>query len=234
MAATATTRDEILELLKRRPGATVEELSRPLRISAMGVRQHLAILERDGLIYSTKRRGGLGRPANLYFLTERGQESFPRAYDRLALQLLAAAERIGGPELVDRLFDAREELLAQDLGEKLQGTEGEERLRKLAEIQDGSGYQSEVQPQEGRLVLRHYNCPIARIAVRYPQACEKEYQLYRRLLDVDLERSGCAARGEGPCVYAASVADLEGAGPTGGEDPSDGPEPTPALQHARG
>ncbi|MDI3299252.1 MAG: HTH domain-containing protein [Bacillota bacterium] len=218
MAETATTRDEILELLKRRPGATVEELSRSLRISAMGVRQHLAILERDGLIHSTKRRGGMGRPANLYFLTERGQETFPRAYDRLALQLLAAAERLGGPELVERFFDEREEILAEELSEKLQGSEGEERIRRLMEIQKASGYQAEVQLHDGRIHLLQYNCPIARVAARYADACRKEHELYERLLGTELEQSGCAARGEGPCVYAANLADLD----------------APALEAARG
>lgn len=208
MAETVSTRDEILELLQRRPGATVEELSRSLHISAMGVRQHLAILERDGLVHSTKRRGGMGRPANLYFLTERGQETFPRAYDRLALQLLAAAERIGGPDLVERIFAEREEMLARELSEKLEGSVGEERLQRLTEIQRAAGYQAEVQLQPGSVRLVQYNCPIARVAARYGDACRREHALYERLLGVELRQSGCAARGEGPCIYAASLSDL--------------------------
>ena len=44
------TRQEILDLLRRRGQMTAAELSESLGIGAVGVRQHIALLERDGLV----------------------------------------------------------------------------------------------------------------------------------------------------------------------------------------
>ena len=73
-----TTRREILSLIKRRGSMTVQELSRTLQITPMGVRQHLAILERDGYIHSNGIRRGQGRPSRLYAISPDGDKLFPR------------------------------------------------------------------------------------------------------------------------------------------------------------
>ena len=44
------TRMRILQLLKMRARMTVNQLTEALPISAMGVRQHLAVLEEEGLV----------------------------------------------------------------------------------------------------------------------------------------------------------------------------------------
>ncbi|MCL6521380.1 MAG: winged helix-turn-helix transcriptional regulator [Firmicutes bacterium] len=199
---TRSTRAEILGLLQQHPGATVAELSTQLGITAMAVRQHLAILERDGLVRVGRRRGGAGRPAHVYFLTEAGQETFGQAYDAFALEFLRAAERVGGRELVDRLFAERAgemgALLARRLGEE----QGAGRLRKLIEAEREGGYRGELRSEGEKFDFLQYNCPIARVAARYPEACAHDHALYERLLGVRLERTGCAAVDDGPCVYS--------------------------------
>ena len=44
------TREQILTLLRHRGDMTAAELSEALGIGAVGVRQHLALLDRDGLV----------------------------------------------------------------------------------------------------------------------------------------------------------------------------------------
>ena len=63
------TRQEILALLRRRGEMTATELSERLGIGAVGVRQHMALLERDGLVHTAAVRRGVGRPSHLYALT---------------------------------------------------------------------------------------------------------------------------------------------------------------------
>ncbi|MDI3298410.1 MAG: transcriptional regulator [Bacillota bacterium] len=199
-----STRGEILALLQQHPGATVAELSGELGITAMAVRQHLAILERDGLVRVGRRRGSAGRPAHVYFLTEAGQETFGQAYDAFAMEFLRAAERVGGRQLVDRLFAERAREMGEFLARRLGEEKGERRLRKLIEAEREGGYRGELRQGQGRFDFLQYNCPIAKVAARYPEACAHDHALYERLLAVRLERTGCAALGDGPCVYTGT------------------------------
>src|SRR5215212_11448507 len=78
------TREQILALLRRNGPMTAAELSDALGIGAVGVRQHLALLDRDGLVHITGVRRGVGRPSHLYALTANAEALFPKRYDRMA------------------------------------------------------------------------------------------------------------------------------------------------------
>src|SRR5712692_5220833 len=102
-----TTRREILSLIKRNGPMTVQELSRHLQITPMGVRQHLAILERDGYMQSKGIRRGQGRPSRLYGISPEGDKLFPRTYEQLAQTLLDDLQALEGAHTVDQLFEHR-------------------------------------------------------------------------------------------------------------------------------
>ena len=87
---------QILELLRRHGQMTAAELSEALGIGAVGVRQHIALLERDGLVHTTAVRRGVGRPSHLYALTPAAEALFPKRYDRMAMDALAFIEEQGG------------------------------------------------------------------------------------------------------------------------------------------
>ncbi len=65
-----TTRQQILEYLQRHGRATVKELGQVLRLTSTGIRQHLTVLERDGLVVAREERGRVGRPTLVYTLPE--------------------------------------------------------------------------------------------------------------------------------------------------------------------
>lgn len=73
-----TTRQSILYLLRRYGQLTASELSEYLHIGAVGVRQHLTLLERDGLVEITGLRRSIGRPSYLYTLTPSAEQHFPK------------------------------------------------------------------------------------------------------------------------------------------------------------
>jgi predicted ArsR family transcriptional regulator len=107
------TRRTVVELLKRCGPLTVADLGARLGVSAVAVRRHLELLERDGFVVQTLQPSSRGRPAHLYSLTSEGHELFPRAYDQLALYLLAAAGAAFGADAVDELFARRQRALAE-------------------------------------------------------------------------------------------------------------------------
>ena len=69
-------RKHILDILKEREGATVAELADALEMAAVSVRHHLDILQGDNLIKVARveRKGSVGRPQQIYVLTEEAAE----------------------------------------------------------------------------------------------------------------------------------------------------------------
>lgn len=197
------TRREILVLLKQSGGMTVEQMSQALGISAMGVRQHLSILERDALVEMLKKRGGMGRPAHVYFLTNRGDEAaFPRGYDTLAMTILEAVDEIDGQDKVAAVFKKRQEWLEKGLAARMSGRPLADRVRELAESQHENGYMTEAgERPDGGFYLVEHNCTIARVSKKYPIACQLELELFRKLLGSDVERTQCIAEGDTRCTY---------------------------------
>ncbi|HEY5640138.1 MAG TPA: helix-turn-helix domain-containing protein, partial [Dehalococcoidia bacterium] len=78
-----TTRQQILDYLRRHGRGTVKELGQLLGLTSTGIRQHLTVLERDNLVEAREERGRVGRPTLVYSITETADDLFPKAYDQL-------------------------------------------------------------------------------------------------------------------------------------------------------
>ena len=61
----------------------------------------------------------------------------------------------------------------------LAGQTLEGRIRTLAQFQDQAGYMAEYEalPDQG-FVIREHNCAICKVARRFPQACQKELEMF--------------------------------------------------------
>jgi predicted ArsR family transcriptional regulator len=198
----SASQQEIVRLLRRQGDLTVEDLSRQMGISTVGVRQHLEILEADGLIVSRTERRPIGRPRRLYRLTDAADELFPKSYSNLAEMILEHIEDAGGPAKVAEVFDSRRRRMERDLLPRLEGQTLEQRVRTVAQLQDDSGYMAECESlPDQTFILREHNCAICKIARRFPQACQQELELFQNLLDADVERVQHMARGDSMCAY---------------------------------
>src|SRR5699024_4400622 len=132
-------------------------------------RRHLNTLERDNLIASKLVRQAMGRPTNVYSLTEEADQLFPRHYSDFALDFLQDIEELEGPEKVKHLFDRREERMSDQYKKQVKGKTLEEKVNQLAELQNEKGYMVEVEeePRTGNFILKEYNCPISQVAKEY-------------------------------------------------------------------
>lgn len=196
------TRTQILTLLRQRGQMTAAELSEALGIGAVGVRQHLALLDRDGLIATAGLRRGVGRPSHLYALTPTAEGLFPKRYDRLALDALAFVEEQGGEPAIDWLFAERRRKLAEQYGPRLAGKPSGQQVAELAAILNEQGYMCEWdQLPDGTFLLVEHNCPVDCVARDYPQACEHELKLYEQVLGVPLVREETISEGGLCCRY---------------------------------
>jgi predicted ArsR family transcriptional regulator len=200
-----STRDEIIYLLKRNKRMTVTELAKSLGITEMAVRRHLNTLERDHIVETTLVRQAMGRPINFYHLSANGDEQFPRNYSGLTVELLKDLEEMTGTNTVDGLFQRREDRLQDKYKDRMNSlSDFEAKVNELANIQNEAGYMVDWQKgeEEGTYVLTEYNCPIAKVANEYQQACSCELSLFKRMLHTDdIERKTCMAKGGDYCCY---------------------------------
>ena len=194
-----STRQTILTLLKTRGPSHAGYLARTLGMTEMGVRRHLNTLEKDGFVELSVVRQPMGRPSHVYTLTEASAALFPSNYHTLTLDLL---DELDDRQVIDQVFEGRKRKLLERYGPRMSEKSLDQRVQELAAIQNKGGYMVEVEahPLEG-YVLNEYNCPIARVADRYQQACQCELELFRELLGTRVERTECLAKGGGRCSY---------------------------------
>jgi predicted ArsR family transcriptional regulator len=203
------TRQNILQLLRRQGQMTAIELSQSLRIGAVGVRQHLALLERDGLVEVSDLRRSVGRPSHLYTLTPEAERYFPKNYDKLALDVLQQVEEQYGEEAVETILTARRKKIAQKIAPRLAGKSLTEKVLELTHILADMGYMCEYQQyDDGTHVIIEHNCPIDCIARLHPQFCMHEIELYKELLDVGIDRDSTIASDGSCCRYIISASEL--------------------------
>lgn len=195
-----STRREILSLFKKRGEVTVKELSQALGITSMGVRQHLATLERDGFVTQLSIRRGRGRPGRTFALTPAGDDLFPRTYQQMALAILDDLRRTEGDGRVEQVFQRRKARLLEEYRARMAGKSLPQQVSELARIRDDEGYLAD--SESGRvLVLNEYNCPIKGIASAFPYACAYEKQLFEEALGVGVSRVEHILSGAHRCRY---------------------------------
>ncbi|MBU8906567.1 helix-turn-helix transcriptional regulator [Desertibacillus haloalkaliphilus] len=201
---TPTTKDQILNLLKKHKQLTVADLARQLDITEMAVRRHLNTLQKDSIVSTSLVRQAMGRPTNVYYLTAEGQELFPRNYANVTIDFLKDIEQLGGNDMIDELFARRKERMKAQYEDLIKDSTFEHRLDALAKVQNDHGYMVEWEKEgDGTYVFKEYNCPISQIAKEYPVACACEQELFQEILGTEeIECEACMAIDDVPhCFY---------------------------------
>jgi len=194
-----STREQILVLLRRHGRLSAPRLADLLGINSVGVRRHLGLLERDGLVESTVEKPSRGRPAAVYRLTDAGLERFPRRYDEVAREALAFLKDHDAAALAQFLA-WRNERLAKSFAGRVDGATLAERTDALAEVLSEQGFMAEVEPAPGGLRLCQHNCTVEHLAAELPDLCTSEAELFERLLGTRVEREATVVDGAVRCV----------------------------------
>lgn len=150
-------RVEVLTTLKRSSagGHTVRELAAHFGMSYMGVKAHCLQLEREGFLFTERRRKPVGRPELIYRLTPHGHAVFtqadlpggepaegqPRGAARLAADLLEAVRRAYGPAAAEKLLFSVFARWTEDFRARLAGCgDLPGRAAGLVRLRDAEGY----------------------------------------------------------------------------------------------
>jgi len=201
-----STRGRIVTLL-RRSGRTVEELARAVALTDNGVRGHLAVLERDGIVRqqgSVRRGSGAGKPAYVYELTPEAEDLFPKAYEPALGRLLDVLAEQLGPEESEALLRSVGRRLVEG---KIVPTGGTRvRLEAATGVLNELGGLAELEEKDGTLVIRGYSCPLAAVTPDHPEACRLAEALVAEVAGVPVQE--CCDRSERPrCCFEVSLAD---------------------------
>ena len=189
-------------LLKKKAGMTADELCAGLNITRTAARQHLAALESDQLVAKGATRPSGGRPEQLYLLTDRGRELFPRHYSWFAEMLLDSIKASVGDEgLRNRL-----QTMGRQVADRLQGqyalASRQEKVEKLVEVMDQLGYtaRSEVDA-DGMAVIEADNCIFHHLALSNPDVCQFDLALLSSFTSSDVEHQECMAKNGNVCRF---------------------------------
>jgi predicted ArsR family transcriptional regulator len=212
------TRQRILVLLRRHGRLSAPRLAQLLQLTSVGVRRHLALLERDGLVDATIEKPRRGRPTAVYRLTDAGLETFPRHYDEVAREALAFLKDRDAAALAQFLAWRNERLAASYAG-RVEGATLAERTDALAEVLNEQGFMAEVEPTDGGLRLCQHNCTVEHLATDLPDLCVSEAELFERLLGTRVERETTIVDGAPRCETRIDLAP-RGARPANRTTPS--------------
>ena len=206
----ARARDRVLFQLKTRGEQSAADLARKLRITQVGVRQHLAALADEKLVSYRDERRKLGRPARVWRLTDEAAAHFPDSHADLTVDLLEAVRQTFGDEGLDRLVKTRtrRQLRAYRASQPEPGASLGKRVAALAQVRRGEGYMAEWSREgDGSFLLVENHCPICAAASICQGLCREELSLFRRVLgsDVQVERSEHILSGSRRCAYRISA-----------------------------
>ena len=199
----ASTRGRIVTLL-RRDGRTVEEFAQALGLTDNGVRAHLAILERDGIVQQrgTVSRGGGGKPAYVYELTPEAETLFPKAYSPVLRRLLDVMAEQLGHEKTEALLRAVGRRIADERLVPASGSRA--RLEAAVEVLNELGGLVELEEQNGTFIIQGYSCPLSAVSSDHPEVCRMAETLLAELAGVPIHEH--CDRGKRPrCCFEVNA-----------------------------
>ena len=207
------TRDRVLGAVLEHGPVSAAELGERLGFTPAAVRRHLDALERQGLI-EVKRvsspGAGAGRPARRYVVSQQGQSYLGNDYLTIATEALHALGAAAGPEAIEAFAAARFRKMEERYRPVLDaaGPSLEDRAQALsAELTRDGFVASTTMIGTSRtpstllsIQLCQGHCPIQALASAYPVFCDKETEVFSRLLGVDVRRLSTLSRGGHVCT----------------------------------
>lgn len=203
-----TIRSRILEILKQEGQASVGALAEHLELAPISVRYHLDILLADNLIAVSKAKGRrkVGRPQQLYSLTENADAHFPDNFALLTAGVVRQMKQMLPADKVDGCF----RMLAQEMAQSVTldcpvGELLDERMERVVSFLNERGYLAQWEPASG--MLHTHNCPYTGVAVEHRELCCMDLALVESLSGQSCERIQAIADGERCCSFRVQGAD---------------------------
>jgi len=188
---------EIITTLKSSTGMSVGELSKELKMSYMGVKQHCVELHKRGYLDTWRRPSTKGRPEMEYRLTSKGDPLFPRIGDDLILQVLETTQTLFGSNIPEKLMFSWFQEQTTKCQKKLRSKNSlSEKATAFARMRDTDGHLAECayDSEKGLRILEYHN-PLQSLFDKYPSLERIEETHFERVLGTGVTRTVSKASG---------------------------------------
>jgi DeoR family suf operon transcriptional repressor len=196
-----STRDRILQTLLNNPHSSINELASAVGINAISVRHHLSNLQADNLVTVEEERHGVGRPRQVYGLTEKGLERFPTSYMRLTNQLLSQLKVSMPPQVVGQLFAQIANDLGAGIAHQVEALPIEEKLEAVKQLLGQEGFSVEWEKKGNQYLIHEITCPYYHIGQNHPEVCIVDQTIISTILSIPAEKINCVLHGDKYCTY---------------------------------
>lgn len=205
------TRRYILDILKERGEATVDDLVAGLRhlrgdaITAVTVRHHLNELLKENLITNSqpRHRTAPGRPQHIYTLTEESKAFFPNNYRPLATNLLEQICLQLPPKEVNVILEGVAGRMAAQAN--IPDMPLKSRLDMAVNYLNEHGYNAHWEEISEGYILRTNNCPYHDIAQSNHNLCEMDMRLIAALIGLVPRLISRVTAGDASCAYMIPI-----------------------------
>lgn len=179
-----STRFRILEIMKELGDVTVAELARKLGMAPVSVRHHLDVLQGENLICSprVRRRGTVGRPLQVYSLTEAANAYFPRNHESLAVRMLDELKMLLPAEQVQGMLERMADSEARQAPALPDDATLEQRVELTVDFLNQRGYLARSERQGDGFLLYTLNCPYSGVSEQHRELCAMDLRLVTTLL----------------------------------------------------
>ncbi len=203
-------RQQIVEILKERGSATVEELSKELGITTVTVRHHLDVLRAEGLVSEpvVRHRATSGRPQHTYGLTSKAGDLFPKNYNGLAAQILDEVKARYDMRAVNVIFEGVASRLLAEAPRPIADETLEQKLDRIVGFLNQKGYVARWGRGDDGILVHTCNCPYEGLADSHPELCNVDLTLIAALTGLTPDRVSHMAHGGQSCSYLIKESDL--------------------------
>ncbi|MEM9353089.1 MAG: hypothetical protein AAGA92_08755 [Planctomycetota bacterium] len=213
--------DSLLDFMRKRKSASINELVEFAGVTATAVRQRLGRLMAKGLVIRETVRTGRGRPRHSYRLSAKGIRASGSNYPDLAAVLWEELRSVADPETRQGLAKRIAERLAANYGPDIDGEDVLERMRSAVELMAARKVPFEVKlPEDGEGVpsVKALACPYPDIAEHDPAVCDMEKMLLSEMVGVPLKLDECRLQGGECCNFVPVTTELNDTVPANRKD----------------
>jgi DeoR family suf operon transcriptional repressor len=206
----ASTREQVLRIVRGQKEVTVAQVAEAVGLSQQAVRRHLDTLRADALVDVRLARHGVGRPALVFFATERSEEHSGRTYLQLMSRLMRHLEKVDSVELsgatghqvLDRVFAGIAEEVAADHVSEVRGHTLDQRVAQVSRALEGEGIvDSWTRVADGAYQIVNGECPYLRLAAMSDAPCRADQHSIELLVGAPVTQTKRIVDGSPVCEY---------------------------------
>lgn len=188
---------------------TLKTIASAVSLSPTGTRHYLTILENEELVTHSEKQSKSGRPAMIFSLTNRGFNTFPKAYTEFSVTLLdevktkfgeSAAinllEQIGRKKATKINLKLKERSIAKKSSGSLK-----QKLMEIVDVFEEEGKFPELIENRESFILKNYNCLFYDIVMEEPLVCKVTETLMAQLTNNVAVKEKCLRDSDECCLF---------------------------------